>query len=68
MDLGPHAFFIVASYAAAGFILAILIGWIVAENRALKRTLADFERRGIARRSDGRKSETRKTQARASVA
>ena len=37
MDLGPHAFFIIASYAAATFILAILIGWIVAEDRALKR-------------------------------
>ena len=54
MDLGPHAYFIVASYAAAGFIVALLIGWIVAENRSLKRTLADFESRGITRRSDAR--------------
>ena len=38
MDLGPHATFIIASYAASAFILAILIGWIVIENRALKRT------------------------------
>lgn len=57
MDLGPHATFIIASYAAAGFIVALLIGWIFAENRALKRTLADFDARGVTRRSDERKSE-----------
>jgi heme exporter protein D len=56
MDLGPHAFFIVASYAAAGFIVALLIGWIIGENRSLARTLAEFEERGITRRSDERKS------------
>jgi heme exporter protein D len=61
MDLGPHATFIIASYAAAGFILAILIGWIVAENRALKRTLADLESRGVRRRSDEPKVEARKS-------
>ncbi len=55
MDLGPHAFFIVASYAAAGFIVALLIGWIIGENRSLKRTLAQFEARGITRRSEERK-------------
>jgi heme exporter protein D len=59
MDLGPHATFIIASYAATGFIIAMLIGWIVAENRALKRALADFESRGITRRSDERKIEPR---------
>jgi hypothetical protein len=37
----------------------MLIGWIVAENRALKRALADFESRGITRRSDERKIEPR---------
>lgn len=63
MDLGPHATFIIASYAASAFILALLIGWIVAEHRALKRTLADLESRGITRRSDGRKVETRKSAA-----
>jgi heme exporter protein D len=68
MDLGPHATFIIASYAASAFILALLIGWIVAENRALKRTLADLESRGITRRSDGRKVEARKSEARVFVA
>ena len=56
MDLGPHAFFIVTSYAVAAIIVASLIGWIVGENRSLKRTLAEFEARGITRRSDERKS------------
>jgi heme exporter protein D len=67
MDLGPHATFIIAAYAASAFILALLISWIVAENRALKRTLADFESRGITRRSDERKSAP-KTATRASLA
>ena len=61
MDLGPHTTFIVVAYAATAFILVLLIGWIAAENRALKRTLADFESRGITRRSDERKIETRET-------
>ena len=56
MNLGPHAFFIVAAYAAASVILAILIGWIAIEHRALKRSLSDLEARGITRRSDGRKT------------
>jgi heme exporter protein D len=68
MDLGPHATFIIAAYAASGFILAILIGWIVAENRALKRTLAELEARGIRRRSDERKIETTRKSAAHSLA
>ena len=63
MDLGPHAHFIVSAYAAAAFILAILIGWIMLENRSLKRALAAFEARGITRRSDERKAAARKTEA-----
>jgi len=63
MDLGPHATFIIASYAVTAFIIALLIGWIFAENRALKRTLSDFESRGITRRSDDRKRELRKSEA-----
>jgi heme exporter protein D len=68
MDLGPHATFIIASYAASAFILMLLIGWIVTENRALKRTLADFEARGITRRSDDRSATPRKTGAQKSEA
>ncbi len=63
MNLGPHAFFIVTAYAAAGLIVAILIGWIVAEHRALKRTLADFDARGITRRSADSSSASQKSAA-----
>jgi heme exporter protein D len=63
MNLGPHAFFIVASYAAAGFIIALLIGWIATESRSLKRTLAEFEARGITRRSEAPKSAPQKSAA-----
>ena len=58
MNLGPHAFFIVAAYAASGIIVALLVGWIVVEHRALKRTLAEFDARGITRRSAEQKSAT----------
>jgi len=63
MDLGPHASFIIAAYLAATLILAALIGWIVNENRVLKRKLAEFEARGITRRSESRKSELHKSAA-----
>jgi heme exporter protein D len=56
MNLGPHATFIIASYAISGVILLALIGWIFGEYRSLVRTLAKFEERGITRRSDERKS------------
>lgn len=62
MDLGPHAAFIIAAYSASALILALLVGWIVIENRSLKRTLADFEARGITRRSDERKAALRKVE------
>ena len=68
MDLGPHSTFIIASYAASAFILALLIGWIVVENRMLKRTLAELEARGIRRRSDETKAQARKADARKPVA
>ncbi len=54
MDLGPHAGFILLSYAATLLILAVLVGWIFFDHRALKRTLAALEKQGITRRSDER--------------
>lgn len=53
MDLGPHAAFILLSYAAAIVILLALIGWILFDHRALKRTLAALEKQGVTRRSGG---------------
>jgi heme exporter protein D len=52
MDLGPHAFFIVASYAVTATILAGLILRAVLDHRAQLRALAELEGRGIRRRSE----------------
>ncbi len=51
MELGPHAGFIVAAYAAGVLVVLALIGWIVADYRAQLRILADLERQGLTRRS-----------------
>jgi heme exporter protein D len=51
MDLGPHAGFIITSYAVVTAVVALLIGWVIADYVAQKRALADLEARGITRRS-----------------
>jgi heme exporter protein D len=51
VELGPHAGFIVAAYAAGVLVVLALIGWIVADHRAQLRILADLERQGLTRRS-----------------
>ncbi len=51
MNLGPHAAFIVAAYAAAGTIVVSLILWIVLERRQLSRALGELEAQGLTRRS-----------------
>jgi heme exporter protein D len=51
MDLGPHAFFIVASYLATAAIVLGLIVAAVLDHRAQVRALADLESRGARRRS-----------------
>jgi heme exporter protein D len=50
MDLGPHAGFIWASYAAEALVLAALIAWLLWDGNRQKRQLADLERRGVTRR------------------
>jgi heme exporter protein D len=52
MDLGPHAGFIVAAYAAAAIVVSALVLWIFADYRALERSIAELEARGAKRRSD----------------
>jgi heme exporter protein D len=52
MNLGPHASFIVASYAMAAVVVLGLIAWVLADFRAQRRVLADLEARGVRRRSD----------------
>jgi heme exporter protein D len=54
MNLGPHADFIVAAYAATAFIVAALIAWIVLDYSAQRRMLGDLEERGVRRRSHRR--------------
>jgi heme exporter protein D len=52
MDLGPHAAFIVAAYAVALTVVAVLIAWVALDYRAQRRILADLDARGIQRRSE----------------
>ena len=51
LELGPHAAFIVGSYAAAVVIVLTLIGWVAVDHRAQTKNLRDLEARGISRRS-----------------
>jgi heme exporter protein D len=51
MELGPHAAFIVGSYAAAALIVLALVGWVTLDYRAQTRHLRDLEARGVSRRS-----------------
>jgi heme exporter protein D len=52
MDLGPYASFIVIAYTLAALVFVLLIGWVVLDHRALKRSLEELEMRGVTRRSD----------------
>lgn len=54
IDLGPHAGFIIASYAAAFAIVAGLLSSSLLAYRQARRRLADLEARGLRRRSDER--------------
>lgn len=51
VDLGPHAAFIWASYAAAGLVLGALMAWLFFDGRRQRRRLAELEARGHGRRS-----------------
>ncbi len=51
MDLGPHAAFILVSYAATIAVVAGLIAWVIADFRAQRRALGDLEAHGVTRRS-----------------
>ena len=52
MNLGPHAFFIVAAYAVTAAIVGGLILRAVLDHRAQRRALAELEGRGLRRRSE----------------
>jgi len=51
MNLGPHADFIVASYAVSAFVVALLVAWVVLDYSSQRRILDDLEERGVTRRS-----------------
>jgi heme exporter protein D len=51
MDLGPHATFIVAAYAASLVVMIVLICWVVADYKRQRGTLAELEASGVTRRS-----------------
>ncbi len=51
MDLGPHAAFIWASYAAVAVVLLLLLAWLVWDGRRQRRLLEDLESRGVRRRT-----------------
>jgi len=51
MDLGPHATFIWASYAAVALIVMLLIGWVTLDGRRQTRALEEADPRGVRRRS-----------------
>ena len=46
-----HFTFIAASYAVSVLGLGLLAGWLMLDNAAQKRALAELEARGITRRS-----------------
>jgi heme exporter protein D len=49
VNLGSHAGFIVASYAVATIVVAVLVAWVIADGRTQRRMLADLEARGVRR-------------------
>ena len=51
MNLGPHASFIIAAYAAAVMVVIGLIVWVEVDNRAQRRHLKRLHAQGVTRRS-----------------
>jgi heme exporter protein D len=57
MDLGPHAAFIWAAYAAVVVGLMALTAWLVLDGRRQQRLVDELEARGVRRRSQRTSSE-----------
>lgn len=51
MDLGPHAAYIWAAYAAVALGLFGLVAWLVFDGRRQQQLVDELEARGIRRRS-----------------
>ena len=56
-----HALYVTAAYAITVVVLSGLIGWILLDQRARRRELAELEAAGIRRRSDRAKSDKTKS-------
>ena len=51
MEDGNHLVFIIAAYGAGCGVVAALIAWVTLDYHAQRRTLAELETQGAARRS-----------------
>jgi heme exporter protein D len=51
IELGPHAPYIVWSYAGVALLLAILIGYVLWDARRVHARLRALQERGVRRRS-----------------
>ena len=51
MELGAHAGFILAAYAAALIVIGALVLWVHFDHRAQQRAIAALEAQGVTRRS-----------------
>lgn len=56
MNLGQHANFIVASYAIAAIVVAILIAWVIGDYLRQRAILRNLDASGVRRRSAPQKS------------
>lgn len=50
--MSTHDLYVAAAYAATAIVLAGLVGWILLDQKARKKELAELEASGIRRRSD----------------
>ncbi|MFC3326456.1 heme exporter protein CcmD [Mesorhizobium cantuariense] len=50
--MSAHALYVTAAYGITAVVLIGLIGWILFDQRARKRELAELEAAGVQRRSD----------------
>ena len=54
--MSAHALYVLSAYSVSAVALIGLAGWILADQRARKRELAQLEAAGIRRRSDAQKA------------
>lgn len=56
--MSAHALYVAAAYGVSAFAIAGLVIWILADQRARKREMAELEAAGLRRRSDRRGAST----------